>query len=325
MSICLNGQAAAAQISATIESLPGPEREVLLRHTLNPEGPSVAAISRERGILYSRMLEQERHARKRIAETCRTPVVQAVARAAEQLTTGVLRIPRLLQLIPALKCGVGGIPLWRILVRTTLHLWEQGGWIAPRPIEQAAADCAGAIAALMDEHGIAPLYVVADDLPDRLAGEDAGRWLVYCGFTVRAGYVVAPPRTLADKAARYLAVTGVPCHFDEIYQHIGHGKSRDWVRTAMWRDPRLMKADVRTWGLTAWGLDPYTSVADLVHAQLDAEGGAMPLSELVAVITARSDVHRTSVYDAAARPPFTVVGGTLTRLPTVAAKRKEPR
>lgn len=57
---------------------------------------------------------------------------------------------------------------------------------------------------------------------------------------------------------------------------------------------------------------PYTGITGLIRAELDAAAGPVPLRKVVAAVTARSEVARASVYESAAKTPFTVRDGKVT-------------
>ncbi|WP_335986709.1 hypothetical protein [Glycomyces sp. MUSA5-2] len=316
----------ADHISAAIAALPEPERDILLRHGLHPDPPPLARLARQHGMQRQQLHNLEARARKHLASACQTPALHELYAAAAQIITDVVPLQRVLDRVPQLRAEAEGVPLWRVLACAMRRWWTEDEWIAPQPVARAAAQCAIAVTALLDEHGAAPQWVVEDDLPRSLTPAEAQRWLAYCGgFTVRSEYVLAPSTTIADRAAHHLVLAGTPRDFEEVYQHVGAGSSRMSVYQALITDPRLIRCAAHTWALAAWDIKPARGIKDLIGNELDAAGTPLPVHEVVAAVLSQHPVTAPSVHSAASKPPFTIVDGHVTWLHPAADQRKEAR
>ena len=191
---------------------------------------------------------------------------------------------------------------------------EQSGWmvredaafVTPETLEDAA-----------DEFGLIDMSRVAELLREAgIASSDHAAILERIGGFREFGDRLAIWKgTIVDKAVRVLAIRGEPMTPDDLVAAIGEGYSVRALRNRMFEDQRLARVAKNEWALRAWGLAEYTGIADKIATEINRQGGATSLSDLVDVIAAQFGVAPSSVRAYAQAPRF-VVEGDIIRLRT---------
>ncbi|WP_071288818.1 sigma factor-like helix-turn-helix DNA-binding protein [Mycolicibacterium llatzerense] len=130
-------------------------------------------------------------------------------------------------------------------------------------------------------------------------------------------------RHTTDNVAAVLHALGKPSSAKDIHAAIGVGTLK-WIQGWLSTSPIFVRASRTRWALTEWGLPEYGSIPDEVGARIDAAGGRLATSTLIADLLADfPDVAEGSVRTFLSTPAFVVELGVARRrtaddpLPTV--------
>ena len=133
------------------------------------------------------------------------------------------------------------------------------------------------------------------------------------GFREFGDHLAIWKGTVVDKAVRVLAIRGTAMTPEDLVEAIGEGNPVRALRNRMLEDRRLARVAKNEWALRAWGLPEYTGIADKIAEEIDRQGGATTLSNLVDLIATQFGVAPRSVRAYAQTPRF-VVEGDIVRL-----------
>ena len=127
------------------------------------------------------------------------------------------------------------------------------------------------------------------------------------GFREFGDHLAIWKGTVVDKAVRVLAIRGTAMTPEDLVAAIGEGNPVRALRNRMLEDRRLARVTKNEWALRAWGLAEYTGIADKIAEEIDRQGGATSLSNLVDLY--RGTVWRSPKFCARVRANSPVCGG----------------
>jgi hypothetical protein len=126
---------------------------------------------------------------------------------------------------------------------------------------------------------------------------DVGTWMRWAG-------------AVQDKAYLVLRLLGRPASIEEINSHIGEGHAGSSLRNQMSIEPRFARLDkANNYGLTEWGLEEYSGIAQEIVERIQRTGGPVLLEDLVIEFVDSFGVSATSVRTYAASPAFVLENG----------------
>lgn len=155
------------------------------------------------------------------------------------------------------------------------------------------------LTAALGEVGMPAAVVAAylSDRPVRRLGDAYVRW----------------SRHTTDNIATVLHALGAPSTAEDIHATIGVGTLK-WVQGWLSTSPAFSRASRTRWALAEWGLPTYGSIADEVGARIDAAGGRLATSALIAdLLRDFPDVAARSVRTTLSTPAFVVELGMARR------------
>ena len=115
------------------------------------------------------------------------------------------------------------------------------------------------------------------------------------------------PSSQVDRAIAVLAHGGVPMDSEQIAALIGGEVSIRSLRQRLYGDRRLQRVSKDYVGLSSWGGDAYTSIADLMIARLE-QNGPMLIEDLVRDLHQAFEVSPSSVRMFSMAPVFLTRG-----------------
>ena len=124
------------------------------------------------------------------------------------------------------------------------------------------------------------------------------------------GHAVLWPGNIVDRSCAVLAVRNTPMSAEELADSIGGGISVRGLRSRLYDDPRVCRVTRTTVGLRSWGGPEYTSIVELMCADLE-ERGERSLAELASDLASRFDAKTGSVHAYAGAPVFVVEDGLI--------------
>jgi hypothetical protein len=137
----------------------------------------------------------------------------------------------------------------------------------------------------------------------------AGRWR-----SIGDDWWVRWDGAVGEKAEIVLLLTMHPMTAEEINSAIGEAHSTTSVRNALAAESRFVRLDkTGTYGLTEWGLEEYSGIAQEILERIERSGGSAPLEQLVREFVDQFGVSETSVRMYAASPAFVVSDGLVRR------------
>lgn len=216
-------------------------------------------------------------------------------------------LPVVGELVPILEQ-----PVWRVLDRLDPAYEIEGDWCAAPTVAQRREETVAELEDLASPNGVVRLDATSDlnvltglhEVPFWFSD-----WLLSCGLKIHRDHVLTRTGSLNDRAAAALEISGEPTTLVELPAFVAEGRSERSLANALAGDPRFVRVDRQRWALADWGVGEYTGIADAIRRQLDQAGGAMPMGQLVAALTARYDVAENSVRAYASGNPFSVANG----------------
>ena len=124
------------------------------------------------------------------------------------------------------------------------------------------------------------------------------------------GKLVRWGSNLADRSVFALSEMGTPATPGEIREYLGENVTPRSLHVALSRDPWLVKAGPKLWGLRSWNLPRYEGMAREMRKILE-ERGEMPVRELTRIMTQRFGAGEASFRSAANGREFATTGGTI--------------
>ncbi|WP_396922709.1 hypothetical protein [Mycolicibacterium sp.] len=121
--------------------------------------------------------------------------------------------------------------------------------------------------------------------------------------------------TAANMAEAALHVLGVPATAEAILATIGASwTSLKRVNAVLSKDCRFVRASRSTWGLRAWGIPEYVSIAHAIGERIDAHGGNANVNEVMGELRARyPDITESSIRAYIGTLEFITKGGMVRR------------
>ncbi len=138
------------------------------------------------------------------------------------------------------------------------------------------------------------------------------RWLTRDG-SVRLfnGQLVQWGSSAPKRMAFALADMGRPATVDEMMTHVGEERSRNYIKTALGADPRLVRVSPTHWGLASWNLPEYSGIAESMRDLIEEQGGSMVIDMLAYRMNQRFGVEENSTIAYCGAPMFVVEGESL--------------
>lgn len=121
-----------------------------------------------------------------------------------------------------------------------------------------------------------------------------------------AGDRVVRGHQVLDVTVTILRAAGEPLDLRELYERTDPPISHPSFRSRIRADSRFIRLGVRHYGLSEWGGEPYTTLAEKMREEIERNGGAMDLRRLVRAMVERFDLAETSVLQRARTPEFSV-------------------
>lgn len=150
--------------------------------------------------------------------------------------------------------------------------------------------------------------------------EQVAAWLHYLGYSTHESFAIKGTG-VQRKSRLVLLKENKPMSTTEIVAQLGSNNALRTVDNALAGDPAFSRVTKSAWGLTEWGLDPYTTISDAIGRYID-EHGSVPLDQLVGVMTEKYDVKAGSVRSYASGVGFSIVNGYVKRSSVKRVSRK---
>jgi transcriptional regulator with XRE-family HTH domain len=101
--------------------------------------------------------------------------------------------------------------------------------------------------------------------------------------------------SLADKAERILTDIGQPLDVEDLYRALDISGSSNTLRNYFISDPRFQRVARTRIALTAWGLEEYSSIREVIRRRIRAAGGKVLAQTLLEDLPRQFDVAESSV------------------------------
>ncbi len=240
-------------------------------------------------------------------------VLHAHALAVLQAVAGLARLEGVLDRFPDLRRPVSGtdLPAWYVLDKFDESFESDGEWIAAPSLNAIRDELHLRFAQAEVAPGLAPWSSLSDELSEwsSLTDEDLRDWLQACGYTIMHGHFLSPAvRSLPDRAAAYLRITGASTRTEDIYDEVGLGRSMVSLKNALGSDDRFVRVDKSVWGLREWGMAEYQGIREAVSDVVAAQGPTA-LDDLIREVTGQFDVSPRSIVAYANAWPLETVAG----------------
>lgn len=287
----------------------GPGFEIFRRRTLASDGaPTLRELGAELGMSYEWVRQRESREREAIAarlDDPAWPIRIAVDRLRQRLGS-LARPPELAELLSTLDPA--GQVLGHVPERETLLLHLAGYSAGRLWVQRVGLD--GETDALLrglTERGPAGFDEASRGLGD-LGIKAALRrpWVEdRPGYRIVDELVFRQSQTM-ETAAAVLRAVGEPLELAELFTATGVGMSEATFRTQIQHDDRFLRRGVRHYGLSAWGGERYTTIAEKMVEEIKRNGGALDLDMLVDSLVKRFGVAEGSVRERARAPQFAI-------------------
>lgn len=289
------------------------------RRTTLAECGTALGISRERVNQLDNRLRERVHAAFHSSRYLRA-AADRLAAAAQP----VAALDRLLADSPELGAPLGdtGIALWFALARLDSRFDVVDGWVLAETMESARSRVRATLDELASDEGLVAIAAVAAALG--LPAAEARAWLAYAGYRIIDEHVLVRSNSVHDNIAAVLALSGAPMTIDAIHAAMVPARSLSSVRNAMVSDDRFVKTDRAHWALARWGASRYVPIHRQIGEVLDANGGRIPIEELVRRLTGAFDVKEFSVRTYAASGEYMTIDGIVSRRQQTQRARKSP-
>lgn len=318
----------AEQLSARLDDLGERDFEVFLARRLRDDRTRLEALGERFGVSRERVRQYEARALDELQLWLRdTADARLLVDALTRVIGTVRPLADVLEAVPAAgeRVAAADLPLWRVLAGIGVPFEVSGDWAAAPSIDAARQSTEHLLTERADDHGV----VDPADLAEAGARTPGGaqwqtRWARELGHVVFADRILLRTATVEDYAAAILSVRGEPMTADEIVDAFHVERSARSVINQMTGDDRFQRTTRTGWGLSAWGGPGYRSIRVAIGELLDARGGEVALTDLVAELTAAYDVKSSSVAAYAAAPPFVTHDGVVRRAEQAPQARKSP-
>lgn len=283
--------------------------EIFKRHRLIEKGrPTLQELGDEMGVSRERVRQRECHMREAIAGRMGAedwPIRIAADRLGERIG-GLERLERLPDVLATLD------PDGRVFAeephRQALLLYLCDYRLAGAWVQSADLDTrTDALLSALTEDG--PV-----DLEDALGELDAlgvreGLRLAWIGsrpdFRV-LGATIAHRADRLEVAVAVLRDAGRPLALSELLARAASSVSVATFRAQIHHDERFLRRGVRHYGLSEWGGERFTTIAEEIEKEIERGGGAAGLASLTESLVNRFGVAAASVRQTAQTPQFAV-------------------
>jgi hypothetical protein len=288
-----------------------PDFEIFRRRRLTADhAPTLRELGAEAGISGERVRQREARVRKAIAERMldgEWPVRVAADVLSERLGSAadLRELSDVLTGLDVDGCAFAEAPHRKALL---LHLADyrvSGTWVHEVELDTRT----DALLIALTEDGPASLEQCFLEL-GRLGVRDGIRlsWIEgRPGFRV-AGELLVRNSQAMDVVVAQMRDAGEPLDVEEIFAHTATTASLASFRSQIQHDTRFLRRGVRSYGLREWGGERYTTLEGKMIAEIERNGGAMDLDDLIDVMAERFHVAEGSVLHRARAPQFNVDG-----------------
>lgn len=212
-----------------------------------------------------------------------------------------------------------GQPLWRVLDRLDDAYEIRDSWCAAPSVKAQADRTRDEVQALMLQQQQQQGAVAISQAMDiaalaNLSELEQRAWFSYCGFVELEGYLLSKSAGIGDRSAVVLGVNGEPASAVEIQARMGVDRSLGAIKNVLGSDPRFVRANRESWGLSSWGYSEYKAIRELIGSEVDAAGGQITLVDLITNLTTQFDVKAQSVVAYASAHPYRLENGRIRRL-----------
>jgi hypothetical protein len=285
-----------------------PDFDLFRRRVLAAERPTLRQLGVELGVSGERVRQREKRAREAVAGRLRAEG-SGVGRAVSALRArlgALARIEELEEVMAAIEaqgCTRGSALDRRALLLFLTGHEVRGGWVQGVGLVHKAK---AALVALTND-GPAALGDCCRALGHLGVREELRcPWLAdHPGFVI-LGEQVARESRATDVSVAILRTALEPMDMHELFASAGPPTSYESFRFQVQHDPRFMRLGVRRYGLSEWGGDAYTTLAEEMTEEIGRNGGEMALAALVGRMVERFDVAEGSVLQRARAPQFAV-------------------
>lgn len=138
---------------------------------------------------------------------------------------------------------------------------------------------------------------------------------LYCtdrhGYIRLGDYVLTVTGNYADRCAAVLSIRETPLTVLDMATALGEPHSRS-ITDQLSKDPRLVKVSTSAWGLSEWGMEEFTNVADWIGDHIDQSSEPVRVSTLLAACD-KLGVAESTVRLLANNGEFITRDGVVTR------------
>lgn len=307
----------AAVLDFVIGQLDARELDILKGRVLAKAPETLDAIGDRFGVTRERIRQLEARLRVTCSEWMTDPDLLEPHITGLRSAVGELcALDQVLDRVPGLRDDVTSVdlPAWNVLDKLDVEIESDGVWVA----SPSLAAVRSATLELVQTFALPSRAIAADAVTavltrfENLHDEnEAERWLLAVGCSQLAGAWVLPGVTaLGDRLAIALESHGEPVSVEFASSHWFPELSARYLSNVLGSDDRFRRVDRDQWGLSEWGFETYTTIADAIKAEL-LNRGPLPLADLVEAITARFDVSPRSVIAYANAYPFMTERGVV--------------
>lgn len=292
-----------AAITRMLGQLDDYDRTILLAQVLTIDPVSQRQVAEQLGVHQASVRRNLSRARARLAELLADPAHREVVEHADELRRRLgPYLPADVAYVELRRFGVD--PAARPTADTLLYLAgpyaRVDRWLESTVVPGGGAAQAEAAVAAVFSAEAAP---TTDALLHALTtlGLPAGVALTYLeGLALRRfgdRWVRWSDDTSGNRIEAVLQVLGAPATAEAILETIGPaGGSVDNINRVLILQDRFVRATRRTWGLRAWGIHEYVSVAHAIGERIDAAGGEAVVTDLTAeLLTTYPDISESSI------------------------------
>jgi biotin operon repressor len=308
------GDAAAYDLTAALRRLLAcPDRgKLILEGRIYPDGTKLTLdeLGERLGVTRERVRQIENELKKKIALVLEGGDVDVIKRTARRLRDQIGVCRRL-----------DGLPSWaawaldmeaaptaesalhaRVLVTMAARFTVRDGWLVRDDVvERSTAEVDRRL-----KEGAISVEEASSVLIDMgVPASEQDSWLErVCKCRVLDGMVISWKGSMADKAAAVLQVRCEPLSGEEIAEALGPDTNYRSMINQIQADPRFLRRGIKMYGLTMWGGEEYTTIAEEIEQEVERLGGAASLDHLIETLCNGFGVSESSVRAYATSPPF---------------------
>lgn len=314
LSVPLGDRAKRYSLAAAFEDLESTDPQafaIFRRRKLSSTAPTLQSLAEELGVTRERVRQIEQRMSARIGELMQEPGDWPIGAAAVRARSALGPIADVAQLDSVSRLIDPDGEALRHPHRLALILMLAGPyqrvdncWL----VTEAGLSTTESALEQATSGGATDLDTVAELLlADGVQAEVCNRWIQsQAGYRVLEGKVARWGGSLADKAEAVLSIAGEPLTPEQIFERIGEPHKNFRGFKGQLGDSRFRRRALNLYGLTDWGGEEYTKLADEMTEELERKGGSMELDELAATMARNFGVSESSVRMYASGPQFNV-------------------